>query len=167
MPIRRPTPGRSPIRGKEQNLNIKQLIQARKNSGKSATGAPQFPGYNTAQGIQAVRKLISEQPRVSGFKFTAGVGITTIPNVQLPGDSRVFLGLMFTGNAINNDTFTVDINNNKIINSAGISLFNIANGSSIINGYFEYTQPLTGKDTIDIEINSSAGFTGVVNLYYI
>jgi len=101
------------------------------------------------------------------FSFVAGVGITSVPNIQLPGDARVFLGIMFNTANNNNDSFTVDINNNKINKNGAIDLFNRNNNGSIITGYFEYTQPLTGKDSINIDINSAAGFSGVVNLYFI
>jgi len=172
---RRPaTPGtphkfNTPGRGKVANsVNLQNLINARKNANKTPGGAPQFPGYNTGAGIAAIRKLIGEQPRCEGFKFNAGAATaTTINSVQLPGDARIFLGLIFTTFDKPVDTFSLTINNNLIIKNGSCQLHAMNNSQSITELYYPYPQPLTGTDLIEIVVNSNAGQVGVVQLHYI
>jgi hypothetical protein len=147
---------------------LQGLINARQNAHKSPKGAPQFPGFNTGSGIQAIRKLIKEQPRAQGFTFTAGAGVATqVQSIQLPGDARILLGLIFTTFAVTSDTFDFSINNNLIIKNGSCQLFAMNNSQSTTEQYFPYAQPLTGVDLIQITINSAAGQAGVVQLHFI
>ena len=157
-----------PARNAVDNVNLQRLITARTQRGKTAPGAPQFPGYNTGAGIAAIRKLIQEQPRCSGFPFVAGAATqTNINNIQLPGDARIFLGLIFTTFAATGDTFTLSINNNVIIQNGSCQLHAMNNSASITELYFPYPQPLTGTDKIEIVVTSIAGQSGVLQLHFI
>lgn len=161
--FRRPATGHP-----RRNLNFQNLINAKTNAHKTPGGAPQFPGYNTGAGIEAIRKLIGEQPRCEGFKFVAGAATaTTINGIQLPGDARIFLGLIFTTFDKPIDTFSLTINNNIIIKNGSCQLHAMNNSASTTELYFPYPQPLTGTDLIQIVVNSNAGQTGVIQLHYI
>jgi hypothetical protein len=135
--------------------------------GKSRTGAPTFPGSNSGMSIEQIQNYISQQKRVTGVSFTAGAGTSQVQNIQLPGDIKLFLGLIFTPTTDNADTFNIAINNNLFIDNGSIFLHSSDNSQSIKSQYFEYSQPLSGKDSFDIEITSAAGLTGVLQLHYI
>jgi len=149
--------------------SIKNIIHAQRNStvGKSAVGTPQYPGAASGLTQSQSRQLIREQPRVTGIPFVASAGSFTINNIEIPGDATLFLGLMFTptGNAM--DTFTMAINNNKIIDNGSVKLHSPDNSQSIKSQYFPYMQPLTGKDVLAFQLQTTSGLTGVLQLHYI
>ena len=146
--------------------DVADIIGAPRNVHKSPTGVPQFPAFNSNLSMQDVRKFIQMQPRVTGVPFQAPLGLFQINNIQLPGDARLFLGLMFTPGAIASDAFTMTLNNNKIIDNASIGLNSQDNGASITTGYFEFLQPLTGKDVFNFQLNTG-GLSGILQLHYI
>lgn len=146
--------------------DVAKIIGAPKNLHKSDIGTPQFPAFNSNMSMQDVRKFINMQPRITGVPFTAPLGQFTINNIQLPGDARLLLGLIFTFDNIVTDTFTMTINNNKIIDNASIPLNSQGNSQAITMGYFEFLQPLTGKDVFKFDLFTS-GLQGVLQLHYI
>lgn len=146
--------------------DVADIIGSPKNLNKSPIGTPQFPAFNSNMSMTDVRKFINMQPRVTGVPFTAPLGQFTINNIQLPGDARLFLGLIFTPKSINTDTFSMTLNNNKIIDNASIILNAQENSYSITTGYFEFLQPLTGKDVFRFDL-FTAGLSGVLQLHYI
>lgn len=146
---------------------VQRIIQAPRNRSKSATGVPQFPAFNSNLSMEQVRQMIQEQPRCTGIPFVAPTGQFTINNVQLPGDARLFLGLIFTPASDVSDTFNMVLNNNKIIDSASIYLHSNLNSFSITTQYYQYLQPLTGKDVFNFQLNTIAGMTGVLQIHYI
>jgi len=151
----------------KQNLvDIGDIIGAPRNLHKSPTGTPQFPAFNSNLSMQDVRRFAQEQPRVTGVPFNATLGQFTINNIQIPGDARLFLGLIFTKGALETDTFTLTLNNNKIIDNASIQLQSIDNAYSVATGYFQFLQPLTGKDVFKIDL-ITAGLQGTLQLHYI
>jgi len=117
--------------------------------------------------MQDVRQFIQMQPRCTGVPFVATAGNFLINNIQLPGDARLFLGLVFTQTQSDADTFTMTLNNNKIIDNGAIILHSIVNGASITTQYFEYLQPLTGKDIFTFQLNTIGGMVGTLQLHYI
>ena len=158
------TPGRvaSPAR-----LNIRNLITAPTNNGTNNNGAPIFPGSNTGATIDTIRKLIKEQPRTQGFSFVASAGVATqINNVALPGDARVFLGIMF--DRVNlGDSFSLSINNNLIIKNSSAWNWSQVAGSSVTLGYFPCPQPLSGTDIIEITYLSNTGTAAIIDIHFI
>lgn len=149
------------------NQIIQQPSASRGNVGKSRQGAPQFPGEASGLTTPQLQNLIAQQPRVTGVNFTAGAGTSTINNIKLPGDSKLLLGIIFTPTGDVNDTFDISINNNKIVDNASVFLHSSDNSQSISSQYFEYIQPLSGKDSIIVDITSSAGLIGILQFHYI
>ena len=148
--------------------DVAAMVGAPRNVHKSPTGTPQFPAFNSNMSMQDVRKFIQMQPRCTGVPFNATAGNFVVGNIQLPGDARLFLGLIFTTPVTPaTDTFTMTLNNNKIIDNGSIELHSITNGYSITTQYFEYLQPLTGKDIFNFQLNTSAGMPGILQLHYI
>lgn len=148
--------------------DVQKIISAPKNLHKSPTGVPQFPAFNSNMSMQDVRKFIQMQPRCTGVPFVATGGNFLINNIQLPGDALLFLGLIFTPSLTPlQDTFTMTLNNNRIIDNASIDLHSITNSYSITTSYYEYLQPLTGKDIFTFQLNTFAGQTGILDLHYI
>jgi hypothetical protein len=78
----------------------------------------------------------------------------------------LLLGVIFTTGAVTTDTFTMTLNNNKIIDNASIQLNSQDNGASITTGYYEFLQPLTGKDVFRFDLFTS-GLTGTLQLHFI
>ena len=115
--------------------DVHDIISSARNLHKSPTGVPQFPAFNSNLSMQDVRQFIQMQPRCTGVPFTAPLGQFTINNIQLPGDARLFLGLIFTadprGFGVNTNTFTMTLNNNKIIDNASIDLHSNLNSHEV------------------------------------
>lgn len=149
------------------NQIIQQPSASRGQRGKSTQGAPQFPGEASGLSTSQLQNLIAQQPRVTGVNFTVGIGQSTLNNIKLPGDSKLLLGLIFTPTTDNRDVFNVSINNNKIVDNASLFLHSSDNSQSIKSQYFEYIQPLSGKDSIVIDITTQTGLSGVLQLHYI
>lgn len=150
--------------------DVHDIISSARNLHKSPTGVPQFPAFNSNLSMQDVRQFIQMQPRCTGVPFTAPIGQFTINNIQLPGDARLFLGLIFgnTGlRASDTDTFTMTLNNNKIIDNGSIVLFSSANSQSVTTQYYQFLQPLTGKDVFTFQLNTAGGYQSVLQLHYI
>jgi len=147
--------------------DVANIIGSPRNVNKSPTGVPQFPAFNSNMSMQDVRQFIQMQPRCTGIPFNAPIGQFTINNIQLPGDARLFLGLVFTLVNDVSDTFTMTLNNNKIIDNASMLLHGANTNYSITTQYFEYLQPLTGKDVFTFQLNTLAGMVGVLQLHYI
>ena len=126
-----------------------------------------LPGSNTGMSVAQIRKAVGELPRCLGVKFITQVGSVNIQNIQLPGDSRLFLGLVFLTKADPLDQFTLTINNNLIVQNASVVAHSLE--PSLINSqFYEYPQPLSGKDTIEIVYQSSvANINNIVDLHYI
>jgi hypothetical protein len=150
-----------------QKQAVHNIISSARNLNKSETGTPQFPAFNSNLSMQDVRKFIQQQPRCTGVSFSAPLGQFVINNIQLPGDARLFLGLLFTTSISDTDTFTMTLNNNKIIDNASILLHSINNSASVTTQYYQYLQPLTGKDIFTFQLNTGGAFKGVLQLHYI
>ena len=153
---------------KTTRKDVADIIGSPRNVHKSPTGVPQFPAFNSNMSMTDVRKFIQMQPRCTGVPFNATAGNFLIQNIQLPGDARLFLGLVFTKPpTFDTDAFTMTLNNNRIIDNGNIGLHSYLNGYSITTQYFEYLQPLTGKDIFAFQLNTAAGMQGMVQLHYI
>lgn len=150
---------------KQQAIN--KIIGNPQQIGKSRTGAPNFPGENSGLSIPQLQNLIQQQPRCTGVAFVVGAGTNKVNNINLPGDSKLLLGIIFTPTEDVTDTFDMSINNNKVVDNGSVYLHSSDNSQSISSQYFEYIQPLSGKDSFDIEITSQAGLTGVLQFHYI
>jgi len=150
-----------------QQQTVNNIISSPRNLHKSPTGVPQFPAFNSNLSLTDVRKFIQQQPRCTGVSFSAPLGQFVINNIQLPGDARLFLGLIFTSTVSDTDTFTMTLNNNKIIDNASIFLHATNNSASVTTQYYQYLQPLTGKDIFTFQLNTGGAFKGVLQLHYI
>jgi len=147
--------------------DVANIIGSPRNVNKSPTGVPQFPAFNSNMSMQDVRQFMQMQPRCTGINFNVPIGQSTLGNINLPGDARLFLGLVFNSVADVNDTFNMTLNNNKIIDNGSIFLHSGQNNYSVTTQYFEYLQPLTGKDVFKFDLVTLGGFTGVLQLHYI
>jgi len=140
---------------------------ARTNVAPSRNTNGMMPGSNTGMTSPAIRKAVAELPRCLGVKFAVNVGSTAVQNINLPGDARLFLGLVFLKVADDLDQFTLTINNNLMIQQGSTKAHSLE--PSLINSqYYEYPQPLSGKDTIEITYTSGVGnINNIVELHYI
>lgn len=134
---------------------IRKIMQAGR-SGKSDSGAPQFPG-NGKMSMEEVRKYIMNQPRETGFQRTLATGNTVISDLKLPGDASLLLGINFNVAIIPavDDRFSFSVNNNKIIDN-GIVILNStqAGGGGLaytMHPYIPLWQPLSGQDDLELE----------------
>jgi len=159
------------IKRRTTQSDVHDIISSARNLHKSPTGVPQFPAFNSNLSMQDVRQFIQMQPRCTGVPFQAPLGQFTINNIQLPGDARLFLGLIFNTDGRvfigSQGTFTMTLNNNKIIDNASIDLHSNLNSQSITTQYYQYLQPLTGKDVFNFQLNTGGETTGLLQLHYI
>ena len=158
------------VKRRTTQSDVHDIISSARNLHKSPTGVPQFPAFNSNLSMQDVRQFIQMQPRCTGVPFQAPLGQFTINNIQLPGDARLFLGLIFTNTDLRAgalDTFTMTLNNNKIIDNGSIVLFSQSNSQSVTTQYYQFLQPLTGKDVFNFQLNTAGGLDGVLQLHYI
>lgn len=162
--IRRPTPGQTHKPSVNKMLN---LIKTSNKNDHRPNGVPQFPGFNSGMSIEEVRRMIKDQPRTTGVRFAVAVGPDEIQNINLPGDARLFLGLIFTTVTDDSDIFTMSINNEKIVDNGSMLLHSIANPHNLQRSYFEYLRPLSGKDQLQFTTDTIGGMTGVLELHYI
>lgn len=171
-------PSNSRIPGRNNNIvnrhqAFRQIVQSKPTvrnprSQKSATGAPQFPGSNSGMSIEQVRNFIAQQPRTTGVSFSvAAASSSIVSNIQLPGDAKILLGIMFTPTTATDDTFSLSVNNVKFIAGASILLHSSENSQCIQDGFFPYYQPLSGTDTFELTVISVAGLNGVIEFKYI
>lgn len=126
-----------------------------------------LPGSNTGLNVAQIRKAVGELPRCLGVRFTTQVGTTNIQNINFPGDSRLFLGIVFLTKADPLDQFTLTINNNLIVQNGSVVAHSLE--PALINSqYYEYPQPLSGKDTIEVTYTSAVGNTNnIIEFHYI
>ena len=153
---------------KMRKLNNRFIQQFAKTNVKPAHNTNGFlPGSNTGLNVSQIRKAVGELPRCLGVKFTTQVGSTSVQNINLPGDCRLFLGIVFLTKADPLDQFTLTINNNLIIQSGSVVAHSLE-PALIDSQYYEYPQPLSGKDTIELVYTSSVGNTNnIVEFHYI
>lgn len=147
--------------------DVQKIVSAPRNLNKSPNGTPQFPAFNSNMSMQDVRQFMQMQPRCTGVPFNAPIGQFTINNISIPGDARLFLGLLFTFVNDVSDTFTFTLNNNKIIDNGSMICHAVNTNYSVTTQYFEYLQPLTGKDILEFQLNTLAGMIGVLQVHYI
>jgi hypothetical protein len=148
-----------------RRINLRQRPGTTLNRTSPPRSSIGTPGNPTA--TKAGKRMMDNQKRCQGVPFTAPAGASLVNNINLPGDARLFLGLIFTSGAGDQDTFNLTLNNNLIIDNAAIALHDPQMSGSITSHYFPYNQPLTGKDIFNIAINSVAGFSGVLEIHYI
>ena len=143
-------------------------MNKQRSSGKSDTGAPIFPGTGSGLTVEEIRELISQQPRQTGFTVNVSAGENIFDNLKLPGDSRLLLGINWNATQLTSsiDSYTLTVNNNKIVDSVPILLSSTQAGGGGLNyavdPYIPLLQPLSGSD--DLEIVYNAGTVGTVQL---
>ena len=114
---------------------------------------------------EKVRKLFNTwQKRSKGYQFTAQATTAPIGNIDLSGTAKMFLGFRFA-NAQAGDTFTLNINEELIIEDGNAFLYNTATNQ--FGEYFEYLRFLTGKDTIKVTYKGAAAQNVELEFYYI
>jgi len=128
---------------------------------------PQFPGVNPGMSIEQVRSVIRKQVRAKGFLFGLSNGSNN-EDIQLSGTARVFLGFSLdqvdvaAANAATQ--FTITINNEIVIDSVHPVFFSSA---FMDDEYYFFPRPLSGQDTITIDIESPADENMQMIVYYI
>ncbi len=111
------------------------------------------------------RKVFNSwQKRSKGYSFVATASPSSIAKIDLSGTAKMFLGFRFI-NALANDRFTLNINEELIIEDGVAQLYETVTNNN--SEYFEYLRYLTGKDTIKITYQGAAAQTALVQLYYI
>lgn len=156
------------------NPALTRRFMTQERGGKSDTGAPQFPGQSKGLSIEQVRKLISNQPRETGFLRSLATGNTIISDLKLPGDSKLLLGINFNLAVLGgpDDRFTFSVNNNKIIDNAAVVLNSTQPGFGGIaitdEPYVPLMQPLSGQDDLELEyVTAAVGARVQFVLWYI
>jgi hypothetical protein len=136
-----------------------------KNAGKTPIGTPIFPGTDGGLSIDQVREFIQNQKRITGETFRVGVGNTNV-QVELPGDARLLLGIVFdTTDA--GATFDLRINNGGVIDNGSVATHIVTNPVNGVN-FVAYNYPLTSKTSIDLVYTSVVGgITQHVDFIYI
>ena len=159
-----------------QTIINPQTIRAmnkQRSSGKSDTGAPIFPGTGSGLTVEQIRELISQQPRQTGYTVNVSAGENILDNLKLPGDSRLLLGINWNATQITTatDTYTLTVNNNKIIDTVSILLNSTQTGGGGMaysdDPYIPLLQPLSGSDNLEIVYNAGANGTIQLVLWYI
>jgi hypothetical protein len=145
---------------------IRNFSRTRVNPSANRNGT--LPGSNTGMNVAQIRKATNELPRALGVKFITQVGSVNIQNINLPGDVRLFLGIIFLTQADDLDQFTLTINNNLIVQSGSVKLNTPFNSQAITTQYFEYPQALSGKDSIEVTYQSSvANINNIIEFHFI
>ena len=128
----------------------------------------QFPGSTYGAKLSTVRRLVSKQKKIKGYRFTIPQGNST-QTLQLPGSAKLLLGIKLYNqnpNGITTDLqLSVLVNNEKLIDTVHTAQFdcNPAN-SNQQQEYLAINRPLAGQDTINVEF-TNGNLANVTNLH--
>ena len=74
----------------------------------------QFPGSTYGAKLSTVRRLVSKQKKIKGYRFTVPTGNST-QTLQLPGEAKLLLGVkLYNEGTVVDYTLSVLVNNEKI-----------------------------------------------------
>lgn len=105
----------------------------------------QFPGSQFGANIDQIRALINRGKCSKGFIIPVLVGTQEF-SLKLPSDARILLGFcigIFTAG----ETFSLQVNQEKIVDGAPVSCFTNLN-RVLVDEYYVYPRPLSGQDEI-------------------
>ena len=133
----------------------------------------QFPGSTYGAKLSTVRRLVSKQKKIKGYRFTVPTGNST-QTLQLPGEAKLLLGLKLynenTTSPVVDFTLSMLVNNEKIVDTVHTAQFD-ANpiNSNQQQEYLAINRPLAGQDTINVEFtNNDANATvTVLHVFYL
>ena len=133
----------------------------------------QFPGSTYGAKLSTVRRLVSKQKKIKGYRFTVPTGNST-QTLQLPGEAKLLLGLKLynenTTAPVVDFTLSMLVNNEKIVDTVHTAQFDAnPTNSNQQQEYLAINRPLAGQDTINVEFtNNDANATvTVLHVFYL
>jgi len=133
----------------------------------------QFPGSTYGAKLSTVRRLVSKQKKIKGYRFTVPTGNST-QTLQLPGEAKLLLGLKLynenTTSPVVDFTLSMLVNNEKIVDTVHTAQFDAnPTNSNQQQEYLAINRPLAGQDTINVEFtNNDANATvTVLHVFYL
>lgn len=152
-------------------LNVNQQQQVRKlNAAAAAANVPHsnmtFPGQNMGLDPELVKKISAAQPNTLGVSFVGGAGSVVQPSIQLQPTTQYMLGIVFAGTGVANDTFSLSLNNQKIIDGAAAGAYFVGAGKPLL-GYYEFFRFVGGASSMQLDYLSSAANDIVFNIVYV
>lgn len=119
----------------------------------------QFPGSTYGAKLSTVRKLVSKQKKIKGYRFTVPTGNST-QTLQLPGEAKMLLGLKLynenNAGPVVDQTISVLVNNEKLIDTVHTAQFDAnPNNSNQQQEYLAINRPLAGQDTVNVEFTNN------------
>lgn len=130
----------------------------------------QYPGAEAPNAtVKMIKDWTKRQKKIKGYNYTIAVGATQTQN-QLPGVARFLLGFSCWFSAPSNVTLSVSLNNELIVDTVNINLFNIQPSNG--NRYQEFiplNRFLSGQDQIIFYFQNNDGnaYTGQIHAHYI
>lgn len=118
------------------------------------------PGQNMGMSLEQVKKLVDNAEKVTGVTFTTTAGTVT-PNIQLPSTAKYIKGIVFCGSPAVTDTFTLLINEERAIASAGALAYQATTGKPQ-KGYVDFFRPVASATAVTLNFTSIAGGTTVI-----
>ena len=129
-------------------------------------------GFEPDKEQVAQGKAFNENLRyLQGFKQAVGAGSTVPLQISLNAPGRALLGMAIYPTVATQDisdcTATVLVNNNNVVNNAGLQSFNPTFVGSMM--FLPIPQPLFGNDTITVNLTNNSGVTVTVacNVFYV
>ena len=138
---------------------------------RSNINTPQFPGIPNSAGttskmIETIRKFIKQQKRARGYFYNLVDGANNGLNVELSGTAKFMLGLALNKASIQAGQLTITLKvNNEVI-------FQDLDGTFLSeeytdDEYYYFPRPLSGQDSIILDIQSSGAQDVAFAWYYI
>ena len=118
------------------------------------------PGQNMGLSLEQVKNLVDNAEKVVGVSFTSTAGTVT-PNIQLPATAKYIKGIVFAGNPANSDTFTLLINEERAIQTAGVAAYQATTGKPQ-KGYVDFMRPVASATAVNLNYTSIAGGQAIV-----
>ena len=138
---------------------------------RSNLNTPQFPGIPNSAGttskmIETIRKFIKQQKRCRGYLYNLVSGANNGLTAELSGTARFLLGFAINKNDLNVDeiSITIKINNEVIIQDLDATFLST---EFTDDEYYYFPRPLSGQDSIIIDMNSSGSNDVAMSWYYI
>jgi len=130
----------------------------------------QFPGSTYGAKLSTVRRLVSKQKKIKGYRFTTPTGNST-QTLQLPGEAKMLLGVkLYNEVAAVDFTLSILVNNEKIVDTVHTAQFDSnPSNSNQQQEYLAINRPLAGQDTINVEFTNNdvnANVT-VLHIFYL
>ena len=132
---------------------------------------PQFPGIPNSAGttskmIETIRKFIKQQKRSRGFLYNLVQGSNNGLSVELSGTARFLLG--FSVNkaslSVGQVTISLKVNNEVILQDVDATFLS---SEFTDDEYYYFPRPLSGQDSIILDIQSTGSFDLATSWYYI